>query len=81
MTPEEKRTRIVAGLHACLRAGMQTGPMFALNKYMIGDHVTAGVKGGVEATADRLLELGFDPPADANMFSAARACNMLGIGR
>lgn len=80
MTPEEKRTRIVHGLHACLRAGIQTGPMLALNKYMVGDHQTVGVAGGVEATADRLLELGFDPPADANTFSAALACNLLGSG-
>lgn len=80
MTSENQtlvEAKMIACLEACARAGMQTGPMFALNKHMLGDRSSAGV--GLEAIAAQLLAAGFDPPTDPQHFSAALACNMLGV--
>lgn len=72
-----QRDLCIACLKACARAGMQTGPMFALNKYVLGTHETVGA--GYEATAAALLAAGYDPPKNPQWFSAALACNLLGI--
>jgi len=74
-----KRELCIRGLKECARAGTQTPAMFALNKHVFGTHEREGV--GAEAAADALLAAGFDPPEDPRWFSAALACNLLGVGR
>lgn len=74
---DRRRLQIVAGLVECGRAGEQTPAMLALNRHVFGTHAMEGA--GVDATADALLEAGFDPPADPRHFSAPLACNLLNV--
>lgn len=72
-----RRERIIAGLTACGRAGMQTPSMFALNQHVFGTHARVGV--GLSTAVDALMAAGFDPPEDVKWFSSAQACDLLGV--